>query len=102
MGENLKGDLIGVLTLCVRMQFKLKTGCPLLTFNRCRDRGIVLLISLEENEHVHFCTKTSFELNCTSKSFSCHFLDLAVNQSPQGRSCYIFDKLSQPEYAVVF
>lgn len=70
--------------------------------NRCRDRGIVLLISLEENEHVHFCTKTSFELNCTSKSFSCHFLDLAVNQSPQGRSCDIFDKLSQPEYAVVF
>jgi len=38
-------------------------------------------------------------LNCTSKGFSCNFLDLAVRQSPQGLSCDIFDKCSQPEYA---
>jgi hypothetical protein len=37
--------------------------------------------------------KTSCELNCTSKGFSCNFLD------PQGLSCDIFDKCSQPEYA---
>jgi len=43
--------------------------------------------------------KTSCELNCTSKGFSCDFLDLAVRQSPQGLSCEIFDKCSQPEYA---
>ncbi len=43
--------------------------------------------------------KTSCELNCTSKGFSCDFLDLAVRQSPQGLSCDIFDKCSQPEYA---
>jgi hypothetical protein len=43
--------------------------------------------------------KTSCELNCTSKGFSCNFLDLAVRQSPQGLSCDIFDKHSQPEYA---
>jgi hypothetical protein len=43
--------------------------------------------------------KTSCELNCTSKGFSCIFLDLAVRQSPQGLSCDIFDKRSQPEYA---
>jgi hypothetical protein len=42
---------------------------------------------------------TSCELNCTSKGFSCNFLDLAVKQSPQGISCDIFDKHSQPEYA---
>jgi hypothetical protein len=43
--------------------------------------------------------KTSCELNCTSKGFSCNFLYLAVRQSPQGFSCDIFDKRSQPEYA---
>ncbi len=42
--------------------------------------------------------KTSCELNCTSKGFSCNFLDLAVRQSPQGLSCDIFDNCS-PEYA---
>jgi hypothetical protein len=36
-------------------------------------------------------------LNCTSKGFSCNFLDLAVRQSPKGLSCDIFDKRSQPE-----
>jgi hypothetical protein len=34
-----------------------------------------------------------------SKGFSCNFLDLAVRQSPQGLSCDIFDKSSEPEYA---
>ncbi len=34
-----------------------------------------------------------------SKGFSCNFLDLAVRQSPQGLSCDIFEKRSQPEYA---
>jgi hypothetical protein len=43
--------------------------------------------------------KTSCELNCMSKGFSGNFLDLAVKQSPQGLSCDIFDKRSQPEYA---
>jgi len=43
--------------------------------------------------------KTSCELSCTSKGFSCNFLDLPVRQSPQGFSCVIFDKCSQPEYA---
>jgi hypothetical protein len=43
--------------------------------------------------------KTSCGLNCTSKVFSCNFLDLTVRQSPQGLSCDIFDKRSQPEYA---
>ncbi len=43
--------------------------------------------------------KTSCELNCISKGFSCNFLDLAVRQSPQGLSCDIFLKHSQPEYA---
>jgi hypothetical protein len=43
--------------------------------------------------------KTSCELNCMSKGFSCNFLDLAVRQSPQGLSCDIVDKRSQPEYA---
>jgi hypothetical protein len=43
--------------------------------------------------------KTSCELNCTSKGFSCNFLDLIVNQSPQGISCDIFGRRSQPEYA---
>jgi hypothetical protein len=43
--------------------------------------------------------KTSCELNCMSKGFSCNFLDLAVIQSPQGLSCDTFDKRSQPEYA---
>ncbi len=43
--------------------------------------------------------KTSCELNCRSKGFSCNFLDLAVRQSPQGLSCDIFGKRSQPEYA---
>jgi len=45
--------------------------------------------------------KTSCELNCTSKGFSCNFLDLAVRQSPKGLSCDIFDKCSQPEYAAI-
>ncbi len=40
-------------------------------------------------------------MNCTSKCFSCNFLALAVNQSPQGISCDIFDKCSQPEYASI-
>jgi hypothetical protein len=43
--------------------------------------------------------KTSCELNCMSKGFSCNFLDLTVRLSPQGVSCDIFDKCSQPEYA---
>jgi hypothetical protein len=43
--------------------------------------------------------KTSCELNCMSKGFSCNFLDLAVRRSPQALSCDIFDKCSQPEYA---
>jgi hypothetical protein len=43
--------------------------------------------------------KTSCELNCTPKGFSCNFLDLTVKQSPQGLSCDIFDKRSQPECA---
>jgi len=43
--------------------------------------------------------KTSCELDCISKGFCCNFLDLAVRQSPQGFSCDIFDKCSQPEYA---
>jgi hypothetical protein len=43
--------------------------------------------------------KTSCELNCTSRGFSCNFLYLAVNQCPQGISCDIFEKCSQPEYA---
>jgi len=43
--------------------------------------------------------KTSCKLNCTSNGFSCNFLDLTVSQSPQGLSCDIFDKHSQPEYA---
>jgi hypothetical protein len=43
--------------------------------------------------------KTYCELDCTSRGFSCNFLDLAVNQCPQGISCDIFDKCSQPEYA---
>jgi hypothetical protein len=30
---------------------------------------------------------------------SCNFLDLTVRQIPQGLSCDIFDKRSQPEYA---
>jgi hypothetical protein len=42
--------------------------------------------------------KISCELNCMSKGFSCNFLDLAVRQSPQGLSCDIFEKRSQPEY----
>jgi hypothetical protein len=43
--------------------------------------------------------KTFCELNCTSKGFSCNFLDLTVSESPQGLSCDIFDKRFQPEYA---
>ncbi len=38
------------------------------------------------------------KLNCSSKGFSCNFLDLAVQQIPQGIPCDIFDKHSQPEY----
>jgi hypothetical protein len=45
--------------------------------------------------------KTSCELNCMSKGFSCNFLDLAVRHSPQGLSCDIFDKCSQPEYGSI-
>jgi hypothetical protein len=43
------------------------------------------------------CPKTSCELHCSSKGFSCSFLDLVV-QSHQGISCGIFDKRSQPEH----
>jgi hypothetical protein len=43
--------------------------------------------------------KVSCELNCTSKGFTCNFLDLAVNQSAQGISCDIFAKHSRPESA---
>jgi hypothetical protein len=43
------------------------------------------------------CPKTSCELHCSSKRFSCSFLDLVV-QSHQGISCGIFDKRSQPEH----
>jgi len=43
--------------------------------------------------------KTSCGLNCMSKGLSCNFVDLTVRQSPQGLSCDIFDKRSQPEYA---
>ncbi len=43
--------------------------------------------------------KISCGLNCTYKGFSCNFLDLTVRQSPQGLSCDISDKRSQPEYA---
>jgi hypothetical protein len=32
--------------------------------------------------------KTSCELNCTSKGFSCNFLDLTVSQRPQGLKVY--------------
>jgi hypothetical protein len=44
-------------------------------------------------------SQTSCELNFMSKGFSCNFLDLTVRQSPQGLSCNIFDRRSQPEYA---
>jgi hypothetical protein len=40
-------------------------------------------------------------MNCTSKGFSCNFLDLTMRQSPQGLSCDIFNKRSQPEYACI-
>jgi hypothetical protein len=43
--------------------------------------------------------RTSCKSNCTSKGFSCNLLDLTVRQSPQGLSCDIFDKHSEPEYA---
>ncbi len=36
-----------------------------------------------------------------SKGFSRSLLDLTVRQSPQGLSSDIFDKRSQPEYAVI-
>jgi hypothetical protein len=45
--------------------------------------------------------KTSCELNCMYKGFSCNFLDLIVRQSHQGLSYDIFDKRSQPEYSVI-
>jgi hypothetical protein len=45
--------------------------------------------------------KTSCELNCTSKGFSCNFLDRNVRQSPQGLSCNIFYKRFQPKYASI-
>ncbi len=45
--------------------------------------------------------KSSYKLNCTSKDFSCNFLNLAVKQSPQGISCDIFDKCSQPEIEMI-
>ncbi len=44
---------------------------------------------------------SSCEVNCTSRGFSCNFLALAVNQSPQGISCDAFDKHFQPEYASI-
>jgi hypothetical protein len=40
--------------------------------------------------------KAFCELNCTCKGFSGNFLGLAVRESPQGLSCDIFDKPSQP------
>jgi hypothetical protein len=43
--------------------------------------------------------KTSCELNCMSKGFSCNVLDLVVRQSPQDLSSDIFDKHFQPDYA---
>jgi hypothetical protein len=45
--------------------------------------------------------KASCELNYMSKGFSRSLLDLTVRQSPQGLSSDIFDKRSQPEYAVI-
>jgi len=73
---------------------------------------IVLLSMLALSSHVPFFLRGepkrstllcyishSCELNCTSKGFSCNFLDLTVSQSPQGLSCDIFDKRSQAEYA---
>jgi hypothetical protein len=48
-----------------------------------------------------FCiySKTSCELNCTSKGFSWNFLDLPVKQSPHGISCDMLGNHSQPENA---
>jgi hypothetical protein len=37
--------------------------------------------------------------NCTSNSFSCNFLDLAITQSPRGISSGMFDKHIQLENA---
>jgi hypothetical protein len=45
--------------------------------------------------------KSSCKLNCTCKGFSCNFLNLAVEQSPQGIFCDIFDKCSQPEIEMI-
>jgi len=45
--------------------------------------------------------KTLCQLNCTSKGFSCNFIDLDVKQSPQGLSFHIFGKCSQPKYASI-
>jgi hypothetical protein len=42
--------------------------------------------------------KTSCKLNGISKGFSCNFLDLAMNLSPQGILCDIFVKCSEPKY----
>ncbi len=43
------------------------------------------------------CPKTSCDLHCSSKGFSCSLLDLVV-QCHQGISCGNFDKRSQPEH----
>jgi hypothetical protein len=47
------------------------------------------------------CLKFLAKKSCTlvAPYFGCNFLDLPVKQSPQGISCDIFDKGSQPEYA---
>jgi hypothetical protein len=74
---------------------KLKTGCPLLTFNRCRDRRDSLTdLSWGKWACTFWHKSIFFEFNRTCKCFSCNFLGLAVNQSPQGISCDIFEKLS--------
>jgi hypothetical protein len=39
-------------------------------------------------------------LTCTFNGFSCNTLDLAINQKSKALTVNIFDKLSQPEYAV--
>ncbi len=47
-----------------------------------------------------YTQKHLLTLNSTSKGFSHNFLDLNVKQTcPQGISCDILDKCSQPEYA---
>jgi hypothetical protein len=74
--------------------------CPVVLLSLslvCRFVGDLFVPDFPDRGSIY--PKTSCELNCTSKGFSCNFLDLAVKQSPQGISCDIFDKHSQPEYA---